>query len=34
MAGHLACMGEMRKAYTLLVGKPERIRPLRKHRHK
>jgi len=28
MVGHVACMGEMGHAYTILVGKPERKRPL------
>jgi hypothetical protein len=27
-AGHVACMGEKRNANRLLVGKPERKRPL------
>jgi hypothetical protein len=27
-AGHIACMGEMRNAYSTLMGKPERKRPL------
>jgi hypothetical protein len=27
-AGHVACMGEKRNAYILLVGKPEGKRPL------
>jgi hypothetical protein len=27
-AGNAACMGEKRKAYKFLVGKPERKRPL------
>jgi hypothetical protein len=27
-AGRVACMGEMRNAYNILVGKPERSRPL------
>jgi hypothetical protein len=27
-AGHVACMGEERKLYKVLVGKPERKRPL------
>jgi hypothetical protein len=25
---HVACMGEMRNAYNILVGKPEGKRPL------
>jgi hypothetical protein len=28
-AGHVARMGERRNAYRILVGKPERKRPLR-----
>jgi hypothetical protein len=31
-AGHVARMGEKRNAYSLLVGKPERKRPLGKPR--
>jgi hypothetical protein len=27
-AGHVACMGEKRDAYRILVGKPEGKRPL------
>jgi hypothetical protein len=27
-------MGEMRNAYIILVGKPERMRPLGKHKHR
>jgi hypothetical protein len=27
-----ACMGEMRSAYIILIGKPEGKRPLRRHR--
>jgi len=26
--GHVACMGEMKNVYKVLVGKPERKRPL------
>jgi len=26
--GHVACMGDMRNAYNILVGKPEGKRPL------
>jgi hypothetical protein len=33
-AGHVARMGEKRKAYRLLVGKPEGRRPLRKPRRR
>jgi hypothetical protein len=33
-AGHVARMGEMRNAYRLLVGKPERRRPLGRPRHR
>jgi hypothetical protein len=28
-AGHVARMGKMRNSYTILIGKPERKRPLR-----
>jgi hypothetical protein len=31
-AGHAACMGEERKVYKVLVGKPERKRPLEDRR--
>jgi hypothetical protein len=30
--GHVAQVGEMRNAYKILVGKPDRKRPLRRHR--
>jgi hypothetical protein len=33
-AGHVAQMGEKRNAYRILLGKPERKRPLRSPRHK
>jgi hypothetical protein len=33
-AGHVVCMGEMRKAYTVVVGKPEGNRPLGRPRHR
>jgi hypothetical protein len=33
-AGHVAQMGEMRKAYRLLVGKPEGRRPLGRPRRR
>jgi hypothetical protein len=33
-AGHLARMGEKRNVYRILVGKPERKRPLGRPRHK
>jgi hypothetical protein len=33
-AGHVAHMGEERKMYKLLVGKPEGKRPLRRLRHR
>jgi hypothetical protein len=33
-AGHVAWMGEKRKAYRILVGKPEGKRPLRRPRHR
>jgi hypothetical protein len=32
LAGHIVCTGEMRKAYTILVGKLEVKRPLRRPR--
>jgi hypothetical protein len=32
--GHVACMGEERKAYRVLAGKPEGKRPLGKPRHR
>jgi hypothetical protein len=32
--GHLACMGEERKVYRVLVGKPEEKRPLGRPRHR
>jgi hypothetical protein len=33
-AGHVAHMGEDRKVYKVLVGRPERKRPLRRPRHR
>jgi hypothetical protein len=33
-AGHVARMGEKRKLYKVLVGKPERKRPLGRPRHR
>jgi hypothetical protein len=33
-AGHVACMRDIRNTYKVLVGKPERKRPLRRHRHR
>jgi hypothetical protein len=33
-AEHVACMGDMRKAYKILVGKPEGKRPLRSPRRR
>jgi hypothetical protein len=33
-AGHMAQMGEKRNVYRLLVGKPERKRPLGKPRRR
>jgi hypothetical protein len=33
-AGHVACMVEVRNAYSILVGKPEGRRPLGRPRHK
>jgi hypothetical protein len=32
--GHVACMGEERKVYKILVGKPEGKRPLRRPRRR
>jgi hypothetical protein len=32
--GHVACMGEGRGAYRILVGRPEGRRPLGRHRHR
>jgi len=32
--GHGACMVDMRNAYKILVGKPERMRPLERPRHR
>jgi len=31
---HAACMGEMRNAYEILVGKAEGVRPLEGPRHR
>jgi hypothetical protein len=31
---HVACMGQMRNEYKILVGKPERKRPLVRPRHR
>jgi len=33
-AGHVACIGERRVAYRVLVGKPEGKRPLERPRHR
>jgi hypothetical protein len=33
-AGHVACMGEKRKVYKVLMGKPEKKRPLGRPRHR
>jgi hypothetical protein len=33
-AGHVACMGEERKVYKVLVGKPKGKRPLERPRHR
>jgi hypothetical protein len=33
-AGHIACMGEKRGAYRVLVAKPEGRRPLGRPRHR
>jgi hypothetical protein len=32
--GHVACMGEERKVYIVLEGKPKERRPLGKPRHR
>jgi hypothetical protein len=32
--GHVACLGEMRNAYNILVGKLKRKRPLGRSRHR
>jgi hypothetical protein len=32
--GHVTCMGQMRNAYNILVGKPEAKRPLGRPRHR
>jgi hypothetical protein len=32
--GHVACMGEVRGAYKILVGRPEGRRPLGRPRHR
>jgi len=34
LAGHVARRGEMRNAYSILVGKPEGKRPLGRSRHR
>jgi hypothetical protein len=33
-AGHIACVGEVRNAYNIMVGIPEGKRPLGKPRHR
>jgi hypothetical protein len=33
-AGHVACMEPRRGVYSVLVGKPENMRPLGRHSHK
>ena len=33
-AGHVACMGEERRMYKVLLGKPEGRRPLGRPRHR
>jgi hypothetical protein len=33
-AGHVACIGEKRNAYKLLVGQPEGKRPIGRLRHR
>jgi hypothetical protein len=32
--GHVTCMGEKMSSYTILVGKPEGRRPLRRPKHR
>jgi hypothetical protein len=32
--GHVACMGEMKNTYKILIREPEGRRPLRKCRHR
>jgi hypothetical protein len=34
MVGHIACLGRMKNAYKILVGKPEGKRPLERARHR
>jgi hypothetical protein len=34
MGGHVECMGERRDVYSVLVGKPERNKPLGRPRHR
>jgi hypothetical protein len=34
VTGHVACMGEMRNSYEILVGKPEGKRPLGRPRRR
>jgi hypothetical protein len=34
LVGHVACTGEKRKAYRILVGKPEGKRPLERPRRR
>jgi hypothetical protein len=33
-SGHVACMGDKNNAYRILVGKPERKRPVGRTRHR
>jgi hypothetical protein len=33
-ARHVAQIGEIRSAYNALIGKPEGMRPLGRHRHR
>jgi hypothetical protein len=33
-AGNVACMGDMRNAYSILIGKPLRKEPLERIRHR
>jgi hypothetical protein len=34
MGRYVACMGELRNSYKILVRKPEGRRPLRRHKHR
>jgi hypothetical protein len=33
-AGHIACMGTIKYVYKILIGKPERKKPLRRPSHR